>query len=299
MRKNDEADYGYNENVSDEDMMFLCGCGRCSLNSFLENGCPNPWEHAHFPLLNIKEMRHQEKIKLLSRLTQDAWDISESFSSLTISVYSSLKELHDFDVNMLKIFLLTQQKFFYMSEEKCAKLYSHFNSNVSEVSAVMMFLLNENYITWFNHYLLGSITKQFKVCETEYQEYIDKILTPFLQRSLFEIPSDSFNASDDPQGSGHFILKLDVRDLEATPKAEVLLLLRKHVANSFGIAIDAFEFCSYHKGCIEFVLAAPLCLLQKFFPLSDRVLESLSMFNYKSLCIKTVQFDKMQNVPKK
>ena len=302
-RQDEGVESDSSDTLKDEDMRFLCGCGQCSLNSFLQNGCPNPWEHAHFPLLNIKKMRRREKLKLLSRLTEDARDISEKFASFTTSVYRSLKKLNDFDIHELKIFLMAQQKFFYLSEEKRIKLQCDLSS-ASNVETVIMFLLTENYISWFNYPLLHSITKKFKVCETEYLEYINNQLTAFLQRSLFEVPSDSCNISDDPHGSGHFVLKIDVPNtddsLKDSLKADVLLHLRSHVSSSLGIAIDAFEFCSYTKGCIQFVFAAPLALLQKIFPLSDRVLNALSTLSYKDLFIKTIQFDhQIQTVPKK
>ena len=275
-------------------MKFLCGCGKCSLSSFLEKGCPNPWKHAHFPLLNIKKMKRRENLELLSRLQKDANKITEKFGSLTRKVYCSMKKL---DVNELVLFLLPQQKFSYMSEEKRVKLQSDLTKapNVGKV----MTLLTENYISWFNHPLLGSITKEFKVCETEYQEYVDKELTPFLQRSLFEIPSNSFNEiSGDPQGSGQFILKIDIPNPKDSLEANILLPLRDHVSSTLGIAIDAFEFCSYGKGCIQFVFAAPLGLLLKIFPLSDRVLQLLSSFSYKNLSMKSIQFEVMQSIPK-
>ena len=278
-------------------MKFLCGCGQCSLSSFLEKGCPNPWKHAHFPLLNIKKMKRREKLELLSRLKKDADEITEKFGSFTRKVYRSLKKLKDFDVHELVLFLLPQQKFSYMSEEKRIKLQSDL-SEAPDVGKVMT-LLTKGYISWFNHPLLGSITKEFKVCETEYQEYVDNELTPFLQRSLFEIPSNSFNdISGDPQGSGEFILKIDIPNPKDSFEANILLPLRDHVSSTLGIAIDAFEFCSYGKGCIQFVIAAPLVLLLKIFPLSDRVLQLLSTFSYKNLSMKSIQFKIMQAIPK-
>lgn len=283
---------------NEEDMRFICGCGQCSLDSFLKNGCPNPWDHANFPLLNTQKMSASKKLELISRLEEDARDISEKFASLTESVYRSLNYLNNFDVKGLRIFLLAQQKFLYMSEEKRSELRQSDLGKGEDVETVIIFLLTENYISWFNYPLLGSIVKKFKVCMTEYQEYIDKDLTQFLQRSLFEIPADSFSISDEPQRSGQFILKLDVINSKVSLTADVLIHLRRHVSIILGIAIDAFEFCSYDKGCIQFVLAAPLSLLQNIFPLPDKALKSLSMFSYKGLHIKSVEFNTIQTVKK-
>ena len=278
-------------------MKFLCGCGRCSLSSFLENGCPNPLEHAHFPLLNIKKMKPREQLEILSRLKKDADNVTKKFGSLIQKVYYSLKKLEDFDVHKLVLFLLVQQKFSCMSEEKRLKLQSDL-SEAPNINKVMI-LLTESYISWFNHSLLGSIVKEFKVCETEYQDYVDKELTPFLRRSLFEIPSNSFNdISGDPQGSGQFILKIDIPNPKDSLEANILLPLRDHVSSTLGIAIDAFDFRSYTKGSIQFIFAAPLGLLLKIFPLSDRVLQLLSSFSYKNLSMKSIQFEVMQSIPK-
>ena len=293
-RQDEGVDSDSSDTLKDEDMKFLCGCGRCSLSNFLEKGCPNPCEHAHFPLLNIKKMKPREQLELLSRLKKDADNITKKFGSLTRKVYQSLKDL---DVYDLILFLLPQQIFSYMSEEKRVKLQSDL-SEAPNVGKVMT-LLTRNYISWFNHPLLGFITEEFKVCETEYKEYVDKELTPFLRRSLFEIPSNSFNEiSGDPQGSGQFILKIDVPNPKDSLEANILLPLRDHVSSTLGIGIDAFEFCSYSKGCIQFVFAAPLGLLLKIFPLSDRVLQLLSNFSYKKLSMKSIQFKVRQAIPK-
>ena len=242
-------------------------------------------------------MRRREKLELIARLTEEAREICTKFGSLIRKVYRSLKKLDDFDVFELVLFLMEQQKFFYLPEEKRIKVQSHL-SKASDLQTVLIFLQTERYISWFNYPLLGSIIKEFKVCETDYEEYIEKQLTPFLQRSLFEIPSDSFNDTDnhDPEGSGQFILKIDVPNPDIPLKAEILIHLRRHVSTTFGIAIDAFEFCSYNKGCIQFVLAAPLTLLQNIFPLPDKALKSLSMFGYKGLHIKSVEFNNTQTV---
>uniref|UniRef100_A0A1X7SHY1 Uncharacterized protein n=1 Tax=Amphimedon queenslandica TaxID=400682 RepID=A0A1X7SHY1_AMPQE len=103
-------------------MRFLCGCGKCSLSSFLKNGCPNPWENSRFPLLNVKKLSKKLRLELLARLDKDAEQISLDFSSLMVDVYRCLK---DIDVKELVLYLMPQQKFLYMDENDRKELFSN------------------------------------------------------------------------------------------------------------------------------------------------------------------------------
>ena len=263
-------------------MRFLCGCGKCSLTDFLSNGCPNPWERSRFPLLNIRKFNVEKRLELLARLMKEAEEVSTKFGSLSRQVYRSLK---DKDVNELSLFLLPQQAFLYMDEKERIQLQANITkaSNVAEV----LKLLNEKYISWFNHPLLGSILKEFKVCEAEYQDYVDKHFTPYLKKSLFEIPAESLDSTD-IQGSGKFILKLNVPPPKDSLKADILLPLRHHVASSFGIAINAFRIYSYDKGCIQIAVSIPILLFKEIFPLPSNVLSLLGKFSYQNVHIKAV-----------
>lgn len=270
--------------VKEEDMRFLCGCGNCTLVSFLKNGCPHPWEKSRYPLLNIKKMNKKQKLELLSRLDKEAEIVSEEFGSLMVNVYDHLK---DTDVKKIVLFLLPQQKFSGMKDEDRKELLANLRKATTTGDALT--LLTENFISWFNHPLLGSIAKKFVACKADYDEYVDKFLNPYMKRCLFEIPS---NIGQEFKGSGKFILKVTTLHLEHKDKtkAEILLPLRRHVSEVCGIAIDAFDICSYEKGCLQVTVAAPLALLEEIFPLSDDALNLLSSFSYEGARIKAISF---------
>ena len=267
-------------------MRFLCGCGNCSLAIFLEKGCSHPWERSQYPLLNIKKLSKGKRLELLSRLEEELDTVKSKFGSIARRLMNRLANTCN-NVKELVVFLLAQQKFSNLKHEDHKELLSKIQNSAS-VGDVMG-LLMENTISWFNHRLLGIIANEFEVCVHEYEEYVDKVFTPYLQRCLFEVPcsiSEGFN------GSGKFILKVTTPHLEHKDKtkAEILLSLRRHVSKICGIAIDAFDICSYDKGCLRVTVAAPLALLEEIFPLSDDALNLLSSFSYEGAHIKSISF---------
>lgn len=265
-------------------MRFLCGCGNCTLVSFLKNGCPHPWEKSHYPLLNIKKLNKKQKLELLSRLDQEAENVSSKFGLLMVKIYKCLK---DTDVKELVLFLLPQQKFSCLKDEDRKELLD--NLRKATTTGDVLTLLTGNFISWFNYPLMGSIAENFDTCKADYDEYVDKVFNPYMKRCLFEVPC---NTGQEFKGSGEFILKVNTPHLEHKDKtkAEILLPLRRHVSEVCGIAIDAFDICSYEKGCLQVTVAAPLALLEEIFPLSDDVLNLLSSFSYEGAHIKAISF---------
>ena len=264
---------------------MFCGCGKCTLADFLKSGCPHPWKPSRYPLLNITKLNKEQKLELLSRLDQEAENVSSKFGSLMSNIYKCLKET---DVKELVLFLLSQQKFSGMKDEDRKELLANLR-NAKDTGDVLMFLVEGLSISWFNHPLLGSIAKKFDVCKADYDEYVDKVFDPYIQRCLFEIPS---NMSQEFKGSGKFTLKVNELHLKHTDnnKAEILLPLRCHVSEACGIAIDAFDIHSYEKGFLQVTVAAPLALLEEIFPLSDDALNGLSSFSYEGAHIESISF---------
>ena len=277
--------------VKEEDMRFLCGCGKCSLSSFLKSGCPNPWEKSRFPLLNIKKLNKRQRLELLARLEKDAEQVSLDFCSLMVDVYRCLK---DTDVNELVLYLLPQQKFLYMDDNDRKELFS--NLKEAKNAGKVLSLLAESYMSWFNHPLVGTIAKKFNACKTDYDKYVDEVFNPYIKRCLFEVPS---SIDERFVGSGEFILKVTTShhlEHKDKTKAEILLPLRRHVSEACGISIDSFDICSYEKGCLRVVVAVPLALLEEIFPLPTGVCNMLSSFAYEGARIKSISFKEHHHV---
>ena len=250
--------------ITEQEMKFLCGCGSCSLESFLVNGCENPLENKQYPLLNIKKLSQRQKVDLIARLEGEAYSIREQFSKLTMNVTTSLqndaKKINI--VEELHLFITSMQLSRFMEPTK-KKEFSSNLKNCEKVADVMVLLLDDDFVSWFNHLFLGSIVEHFDVCKTDYSDYVKKTLASFLKKSLFEIPSNSF-CSQGPQEPEKFVLKIDVPSSKEV-QATIVPLLKNCVAKSLGITVSSLDLCTYNKGCIEITIGAPAQLLQAIF----------------------------------
>jgi hypothetical protein len=277
--------------MKEEDLRFLCGCGHCSLNSFISQGCRYPWENTQFPLLDVKKLPYRERLELFKRLENEAQNVAVKFGSVTRQAVQLLKNV---DPNELAAFLLPQQMFIYMDTEERHKLQSSI-CDAPDAGKIIV-LLCQSYISWFNHHLLAIILDEFKCCKDKYDDYVENHFKPFMQKSLFEIPSSMLHANS-LVGSGQFILKVDVPTPKEHVKAKILSSLSYYVSSVFGLALDSFTFISYDKGCIRLTVSVPYLLLSEIFPLPQSVLDNLSKFTFENVRIKGVQFDQYQSIP--
>ena len=250
--------------LQEEDVKFLCGCGTCTLDDFLREGCSNPSAQKQFPLLNVtKETTHT--LSLVARLIKEANEVAVKFCDLLLDVLSNLESRQDISVDHLVIYIAPQQRICFLSDPHYTEIQTQLREAASK-GEVMRLL--ESHVSWFNHSLLGTVVKRFGVSVEKYENYVENHLKPFLEKSLFEIPKKS---SDSFEGSGHFVLKLSIPPQAANLAANVLIPLKQQVATAFGLSINALEFSSYDSGCFELTFSAPYKLLKEGICDSDRL----------------------------
>ena len=264
------------ESIKEEDMRFLCGCGKCTIQTYASNGCSNPWEIGTYPLLNIKSQTTSQKLQLFKRLEQEMSEVQEHFQYMvSCQIQRAFREQfgdRQDVVRDLSVFILAQQSFLFMKDDEEARsLKSELRS--AETIADIFDILVRGFVSWFNHLLLGSITRTFHIAEEDYNLYVEDKLVPFLQRCLFKIRKDSFNPTlHVPQTSASFVLKFEApSSIEGT----ILLPLRRHIAQILGVAIESFDICFYNEECFGLSVRAPSKLVDAIFPLSNNALSSL------------------------
>ncbi len=264
--------------ITEQEIKFLCGCGKCSLKSFLANGCMNPLEDKVYPLLNFKKLSKRQKINFITRLELEAESIRDEFSALSLNVTRSLQNRPCREtVGELKVLIASMQLIRFMQPAKKEIVTSDLKKCES-IADIMNILLDDLFVSWFNHNFLASIVNHFNICREHYTNYVEKTLQPFLQKSLFEIPRNSFS-SKDPEISEKFILKIDVPSSREV-QANIVPLLKGKVAQCLGITVSSLDLCAYDKGCIEITVGAPAQILQALFtsqPLVDILIDLGSM----------------------
>ncbi len=272
---NRKADLG---SLKEEDMRFICGCGQCSVQTYISNGCSDPWESITYPLLNMRMLTTGGKLDHFKILEKDMLEVQDNFQYMvSCQIQRAFREQFGDSqeiVRDLSVFVLAQQSFLFMEDNKqVLSLKSELTT--AETIADIFNILVHGFISWFNHLLLGSITKAFHIAEEDYNIYVEDKLVPFLQRCLFQIPKDSFAQNLQVRSATSFILKFKIPSSMDKIKGSILLPLRRHVAQILGITIESFEVSMYGNECFELSVRAPFRLVDAIFPLSNSMLSCL------------------------
>ena len=253
--------YRVNENIdlNTDDIQLLCGCGKCTLDCFIQNGCPNPIAQRQLPLLNTAT----QSLAVVAQLTKESMQIATKFSGLFAEIITCLEYRQDITVDILIMYILSRQRFSYLSEPHSTEFKAQIQKATTKRE--VMWILEGRHITWFNHSLLGSLVKEFEVGVKQYEDYIESHLDPFLDRSLFEIPN---KFCDMTEGANQLFLKIAPTE---TLSAKVLIPLKSQIASVLGLSIDTLEFHSYYGSSIELTFGAPYVLFKKLVLKNDKL----------------------------
>ena len=230
--------------LQQEDIHYICGCGKCTLDYIIRNGCPNPIAQQKFPLLNVAN----RMFALVARLTKESMQIAMKFSGLLGEIVTCLEYRQDISTNILIFYILSRQRFSYI----CEPQYTEFRTQIQKaITKREVMRILENNVTWFNHSLLKSFAQEFKVAIKQYDDYIES-LNSFLVRSIFEIPNKFSNIS----GSyNQLSLKMGFDSSTGMLSANAIIPLKDQIASALGLSTDSLEFYSYYGRSFELIFS--------------------------------------------
>lgn len=133
--------------------------------------------------------------------------------------------------------------------------------NVDDASVSQLFTIISKHSSWFNFRLLQIVVRKLGNEEEKGQlkQYSDKVLMPFLDRSVFEIPSKSLASCSADFHCVHFHLKLpDDIDIKGN---EAML-----VTNQFSawLGVENLELSKWSEGCVKLIFAIPKAVFDSF-----------------------------------
>ena len=118
--------------------------------------------------------------------------------------------------------------------------------------------------SWFNIKVLKNVVDRFgsdedKIALLNYE----RDLLAYLQQSLFNIPSNSFQSSNDTSDVTICYLKIPDAEIEQLDlSGEDVLQIEGNLADYLGIPHEVFNLCTYRLGCIELVFSIPTTLYE-------------------------------------
>ena len=125
--------------------------------------------------------------------------------------------------------------------------------------------------SWFNIKVLKSLVNRFgNDNDRESLSHYEQDQRAYLQQSLFNIPAESFQSSNDKSDVTICYLKISDEDVNMLDlSGEDVLQIERNLADYLGIPHEMFNLCQYRLGCIELVFSIPTtlyesnCTLQK------------------------------------
>ena len=197
-------------------------------------------------------MNEFERTKVKTNLYVEHQNIRRKFSFLVDDILKSLEERKT-EVSRLKLFLAT---YGVPEGDSTPTLLSKIES--ASTLADVLLIMHMHYSSWFNIQLFKDVVNRFGSDDDQrkMKEYEKDELVPYLQRSIFEIPSKSFHNMTTDLISLVLYLPNDV-----IPTGRHVEIIRANLSQLLGIPDGILQFLGYDKGSTILTFAVPKALL--------------------------------------
>ena len=245
---------------SESDIQFQCPCGECSVETYLQEGCPK----SCIPYLEMTSLSEEDRENLNFILKKDTKKIIRSFENLSNGICDSLKRQEVIVDNLVRVAVNSDSSL----HDKLIKSTS--------VDRVFTDLAPE--ISFFNHETLTRIINVLgDEGDKEHLTSYSKDFQEFCKRKVFEIEPG-------PCTCGQHLSKLKQRKpfavvLPAGEKRlqnlEDAVSIKEMLADVLGIPLATLHLHRIDKGSIILVFSVPDSIARELFPLPKEKLASL------------------------
>ena len=257
---------GYSENHDHGDTdaelkepVFRCPCQSCSLDSYLDRGCPQS-RQSSFPFLDLSTLDDDNKEDLIQTLSNDTTSMLSRFSDLFNSTCESLNKRNIPTQQVARCALSIDG---YESTSKKRLLLSEYTDELrSAKTNDDLFIILKPYMSFFNFELLECIIKnlgseknkkELEVYHTNFDE--------FCRRKVFQVPTHTF---DNREQSMHayavkhkrtvFAVLITMQDV---PNLSDVKNIQRKIATLLGLKSSTLRLHSIEPGSLLLVFSVP------------------------------------------
>ena len=253
--------------------VFRCPCGECSLESYLENGCPKSNSDS-FPYLDISKLDEDDKEDLTYQLSKDTSDMIMSFAKLLDEMCVSLKK-QGIPVQSLAMRALSLGA--YESDTIQKPLLSEDEKELRSSKTIdEAFLVLRPHMSFFNFELLKHITDSTELCSDSDRErmgeYISKFDT-FCKRKVFEVPPGAVGQpAAELKKRKRKTFAVFMTKHEAEPNLIFVNFAKSKIANLLKLKPSTLHLHKIDEGSLIFIFSVPNFVARKLFPLKRSVM---------------------------
>ncbi len=248
---------------------YGCGCGKCSLNDFLDGYCSAPDTAIPFPSLDTMGLAEVDRDNIKAKLFDEFHKISKEFSELNEAV---CKSLINRAVPLHKVAVLLQDLRAFPTHviPNASLMGTQIDSITTDNTIHDVFDILWHHISFFNFQIIEHLVNHLgtdydKVLLCKYKKNLDD----YCSRNICECPS--FSNPNRQQVS----LVLKVEGLEQSTMHQLITFMTQ-LATALSIASHSLRMCAAEDGCKKFVFQVPLSVKDTVFPLRAECIRMLA-----------------------
>ena len=252
---------------SESDIQFICPCDECSLETYLQNGCPK----SYTPYLGKTTLSKADQEDLKYILENNTEKIMDSFANLSNATCDSLKQQGKTVDELVRVAVTSNP--------------SLRDKLIGSTSVDRVFTDLAPEMSFFNHEILAKIINVLG--DKDDKDHLDdysKEFKEFCKRKIFEVEPGHCTC-------GRHLSLLKGRKLFAVvlPTGEEALKnfgdavkIKKKLADVLGVLPAALHLHRIDKGSVILVLSVPDSIAQELFPLPK---EKLALLRAKGMVL--------------
>ena len=257
----------------DNDDIFHCPCGHCSLESYLDEECPKSTSDS-YPYLDLCKLDEDDRKDLKFKLSQDIGIMIKSFANLFSETCESLDER---EINVRRLARHALALGAYESSKIQQPLLSEDeNQLMSSKSMDEAFIILRRHMSFFNFDLLKHITDSKKLCTDDDRKRMDDYCVKFerfCRRKVFEVPPTVFGITPSKLSKRKrktfvvFVTKHDESEKHLSDVNETI----ERIADILKLKPSTLQLHRIDKGSLILVFSIPSFVARDLFPLKPSI----------------------------
>ena len=256
--------------------VFHCPCGQCSLESYIEDGCPRSNSDS-FPYLDISKLDEDDKEDLTQQLSKDTSDMIMCFAELLDKTCVSLEKQ---GVSVRRLAMRALSLGAYKSEKIQKPLLSEDEKELKSSKTIDdAFLILRPHMSFFNFELLKHITDSRELCSDSDRDQMDEYISKFNKFCKCKV----FEVSPGAVGQTTSNLKKRKRKAfvvlmtkhEAEPNLVFVNAAKQKIASLLKLKPSTLHLHRIDEGSIMLVFSVPNFVARKLFHLQSSTVAQL------------------------
>ena len=267
----------YDAKESEGDVRFHCPCGECSVETYLQDGCPK----SGIPYLGMNTLSKEDQENLNHILKKDTKRIMDSFAYLSNRTCDSLKRQG-----------VTVDKLVRVAISSNSSLHDKLIGSTS-VDQVFSHLFPE--MSFFNHETLVKIINELgDIDDKDRLTDYSKEFKEFCKRKVFEVePGHCICGQHLSRLKGRKLFAVVIpKDVKVLQNLEDAASIKEMLADDLGVPPATLHLHQIDQGSIILVFSVPDSIAEKIFPLPK---EKLALLRAKGMVLFVPQDPKSES----